>query len=73
MKLIKRVKIAHSFLVCAKSVPRYHFKLAYVVLQMAAKNFSKSTSKNGEIGHFKSVFAFRVILADLEMLLTYSI
>ena len=28
VKLIKRVKIAHLFLVCVKSVPRYHFKLA---------------------------------------------
>ena len=39
VKLIKRVKIAHSFLVCVKSVPRYHFKLAYVILQMAVKEF----------------------------------
>ena len=35
VKLIKRVKIAHSFLVCVRSVPHYHFKLAYVILQMA--------------------------------------
>ena len=27
------------FTVCVKSVPRYHFKLAYVVLQMAVKEF----------------------------------
>ena len=42
VKLIKRVKIAHSlfiFTVCVKSVPRYHFKLAYVVLQIAVKEF----------------------------------
>ena len=39
VKLIKRVKIAHSFLVCVKSVPRYHFKLANVLLQMAVKEF----------------------------------
>ena len=38
VKLIKRVKIAH-FTVCVKLVPRYHFKLAYVVLQMAVKEF----------------------------------
>ena len=25
--------------VCVKSVPHYHFKLAYVVLQMAVKEF----------------------------------
>ena len=39
VKLIKRVKIAHSFSVFIKSVPHYHFKLAYVVLQMAVKEF----------------------------------
>ena len=39
VKLIKRVKIAHSFLVCVKSVSRYHFKLANVILQMAVKEF----------------------------------
>ena len=27
------------FTACVKSVPRYHFKLAYVVLQMAVKEF----------------------------------
>ena len=39
VKLIKWVKIAHSFLVCVRSVPRYHFKLAHVTLQMAVKEF----------------------------------
>ena len=39
VKLIKRVKIAHLFLQCAKSVPCYHFKLVYVILQMAVKEF----------------------------------
>ena len=39
VKLIKWVKIAHSFLVCVRSVPRYHFKLAYVILQMAVKEW----------------------------------
>ena len=34
---MQRVKIADSFLVYVKSVPRYHFKLAYVVLQMTVK------------------------------------
>ena len=37
VKLIQRVKIAHSFLQCVKSVPLYHLKLAYVVLHMAVK------------------------------------
>ena len=36
---MQQVKIAHSFLQCVKSVPRYHFKLTYVVLQMAVKEF----------------------------------
>ena len=27
------------FTVCVKSVPRYHFKLTYVILQMAVKEF----------------------------------
>ena len=32
VNLIERVKIAHSFSVCVKSVPGYHFKLAYVIV-----------------------------------------
>ena len=40
------------FTVCVKSVPLYHIKLAYVVLHTAAKEFSKPTSRNEEIGHF---------------------
>ena len=35
-----------------KSVPRYHFKLAYVILQMVVKKFLKPTSKNGDVDHF---------------------
>ena len=49
---MQRVKIAHSFLQSVKSVPHYHFKLAYVVLQMAVKEFFETCSKNGEIGRF---------------------
>ena len=30
------------FIVCVKSVPHYHFKLAYVVLHMAATEFFKT-------------------------------
>ena len=37
------------FTVCVKSVPVYHFKLAYIVLHMAV---FKPISKNGEIGRF---------------------
>ena len=40
------------FTVCVKFVPLYHFKLAYVFLHIAVKEFSKSTSKNREIGRF---------------------
>ena len=41
VKLIKQVKIARAFIftVCVKSVPHYHFELAYVILQMAVKEF----------------------------------
>ena len=53
MKLIQQVKIVHSFFtVCVKSVPLYYFKLAYVVLHMAVKEFFETTSKNGEVGRF---------------------
>ena len=46
------------FTVCVTSVPRYHFKLAYVVLNIAVKNVLKLTSKNGEMGRFNpSLFA----------------
>ena len=39
VQLIKRVFENSSFIftVCVKSVPRYHFKLAYVILQTAVK------------------------------------
>ena len=39
VKLIKRVKIAHLFLVFVRLVPRYYFKIVYVILQMAVKDF----------------------------------
>ena len=38
--------------VCVKFVPLYHFKLAYVVLHMAVKEFFKPISKNGETDRF---------------------
>ena len=37
VKLMQRVKIAHFL--CVKSVALYHFKIAYVVLHMAVKEF----------------------------------
>ena len=39
VKLIQLVKIAHSFLVCVTFVTLSHFKLAYVVLHIAVKEF----------------------------------
>ena len=53
VKLMKRVKIAHSFLqlvsnqfhVIVLSFPMYFYK-------WLSKNFSTPTSKNGDIGHF---------------------
>ena len=56
------MKIAHSFLVCVKSVSLYHFKLAYIVLHMAVKEFSKILSKNREIGRFNLQNHFRSTL-----------
>ena len=43
VKLIKQVKIAHSFFAnCVRSVPRYDFKLTYVILQMAVKEYFRT-------------------------------
>ena len=39
VKLIQRVKIAHSFLQLVESVSLYHFKIVYVVLKKAVKEF----------------------------------
>ena len=53
LKLLQRVKIIYSFSQFVSNLFQiYHFKLAYVVLHMAVKNFSKPTSKNGEISRF---------------------
>ena len=38
VKVIHLLKIAHSFLQSVKSAPRYHFKLAYILV-MAVKGF----------------------------------
>ena len=40
------------FTVCVKSVSFHHFKLAYVVLHTAVKEFLETSAKNVEIGHF---------------------
>ena len=43
-------------------------KLAYVVLQMAVNNFSKSTSKNGEIGRFNRSLLMKSINQSINHL-----
>ena len=44
------------FTVCVKSVRLRHFKLAYVFLHVAVKEFFKPTSKNGEIGRLFALY-----------------
>ena len=62
------------FTVCVKSVPRYPFELAYVVLQMAVKEFFENHFKNGDLGGFnRSFFFLKVISGDRDMPLIYSI
>ena len=39
VKLVKRVKIPHSFYSLCQISSSYHFKFAYVVLHMAVKGF----------------------------------
>ena len=51
--LIKRVKIAHSFLESVSN--QFHIIILSLPLQFfkwLSKNFSKTTSENGEIGRF---------------------
>ena len=57
------------FTAYVKSVPLYHFKLAYVVIHMAvwlSKNFLIPIFKNVEMVHFHRSQLI-VILADLEI------
>ena len=65
VKLIKPVKIVHSFLVCVKSIPSYHFRLGYAVLQMAVKEFFETLFYKWKINRFNLSFTYTVILADL--------
>ena len=68
------MQIAHSFLRSVSNLfPLFHFKLTYVVLHMAVKDFSKPTSKNGEMSSFDLFLLMESYLADLEMTLFYSI
>ena len=53
VKLIQRVKIAHSFLRSVSNL--FHFIILSLHMKFytwLSKNFSKATSKNGEIGRF---------------------
>ena len=51
VKLIKWVKIAHSFLQSVSN--QFHITiLSLPMYKWLSKNFSKTTSKNGEIGRF---------------------
>ena len=53
VKLIKRVKIAHSFLQFVSN--QFHVIILSLPMQFykwLSNNFSKPTSKNGDIGHF---------------------
>ena len=61
------------FTVRVKSVPLCHFKLAHVLYIWLSKNFSKPTSKNGEIGRFDRSLLYRVVSADFQISLTHSI
>ena len=73
VKLMQWVKIAHSFLQSFKSVPRYHFKLAYVVPHIAVKDVFETYFQKWRNKPFQSVFTYRIILADLEMSLIHYI
>ena len=64
VKLIQWVKIGHSFLQSVKSVPLYHFKLAYVVLHMLVEEFFETDFLKWRNKPFYSVFTDTVVLAD---------
>ena len=46
------------FTVCVRSVPRYYFKLAYVVLQMAVKEFFETYPFILDLKHSYYVFCY---------------
>ena len=53
VKLINWVKIAHSFLQSVSNqFPVIILSLSMYFYKWLSKNFSKTTSKNGEIGRF---------------------
>ena len=52
------------FTVCAKSVPLNHFKLAYVILQMAVKEFLKPTIENGDMGQVQGLWVILGVIKN---------
>ena len=76
VKLIQRVKIAHSFL--QPELNLFHFIiLSLTSIQFhiwLSKNFLKPTSKNGEIGHFdlESHFSPTLKISCCVLLNSYS-
>ena len=50
IKFGTRLRLSHDRHGLFKSVPLYPFKLTYVVVHMAVKEFSEPTSKNREVG-----------------------
>ena len=54
------------FRVRVKSVSLYHSKFACLALHIAVKEFSKPTSKNGEIGRFNRALIIESFLVTLK-------
>ena len=54
------------FTVCVKSVPLYHFKLAYIVLHMVVKEFLETHFWKWRKWPFYSVFTCRVVFNFLK-------
>ena len=50
MKLMQRVKIAHSILQSVSNL--FHLIILSLLVHMTVKEFFETTSKNGDIGHF---------------------
>ena len=59
VKLIKRVKIAHSFLQSSSVSNQFHIiilSLPMKFFKWLSKNFLKTTSNNGEIGRLIGLY-----------------
>ena len=67
VKLIKRVKIAHSFLQSVSN--QFHvviLSLPMLFYKWLSKNFSKTTSKNGEKGRFNLSLLIQLFQVTLK-------